>query len=235
MKPNCTNPVWVGRAKCTVCEVRNFVLFSGLSPHELDTVLQPIDNLHVPQHAVLYAEDTAAPSVYTLRSGLIKLKVDLPNGGHRTVRLLRAGDVAGMEALVGEKYHHTAIALQDADVCRIPREVVMRLDQTNQSVHQALLQRWQHSVDQADHFIVALSTGSAEARMARLLITLGCTTGSRSETAMPSREDMGALLGITTETASRVIAEFRRRGLIHIEKGDCVDYDQAGLTRLAGG
>ena len=175
MEPNCTNPEWIGRAKCAVCDVRNFVLFSGLSMHELDTVLQPIDNLHVPQHAVLYEQGAAAPSVFTLRHGLIKLKVDLPNGGQRIVRLLRPGDVAGMETLVGERYHHTAIALQDADVCRIPREVVLQLDKTNPSVHQALQQRWQRSIDQADHFIVALSTGPAEARMARLLITLGCT------------------------------------------------------------
>jgi CRP-like cAMP-binding protein len=147
MRPNCTNPQWVGRAKCAVCEVRNFVLFSGLSTQELDSILQPVDNLHVPQHAVLYEEGTAAPSVYTLRSGCLKLKVDLPNGGQRIVRLLRPGDVAGMETLVGERYHHTAIALQDTDVCRIPREVVKQLDQTNPGVHQALLQRWQKSVD----------------------------------------------------------------------------------------
>jgi CRP-like cAMP-binding protein len=234
MKTNCTNPEWIGRAKCAVCEVRNFVLFSGLATNELDAILQRIDNLHVPQNAVLYEQDAAAPSVYTLRSGLIKLKVDLPNGGQRIVRLLRPGDVAGMETLVGERYHHTAIALQDSDVCRIPREVVMRLDQTNSSVHQALLQRWQHSVDQADHFIVALSTGPAEARMARLLITLGCT-GTQPEALMPSREDMGALLGITTETASRIMADFRRRGLIHIEKSGCVDYNHAELTRLSNG
>lgn len=234
MKTNCTNPQWIGRAKCTVCDVRNFVLFSGLSLGELDTILQPIDNLHVPQNAVLYEQGAAAPYVYTLRHGLIKLKVDLPNGGQRIVRLLRPGDVAGMETLVGERYHHTAIALHDADVCRISREVVLQLDKTNPSVHQALQQRWQRSVDQADHFIVALSTGPAEARMARLLITLGCDS-TLSETLLPSREDMGALLGITTETASRIMAEFRRRGLIHIEKGGCIDYDYNGLTQLAQG
>jgi CRP/FNR family transcriptional regulator, anaerobic regulatory protein len=233
-KPNCTDPLWIGRAKCAACEVRNFVLFSGLSTHELDAILQPIDNLHAPQHAVLYEEGAAAPSLYTVRSGFIKLKVDLPNGGQRIVRLLRPGDVAGMEALVDERYHHTAIALQDADVCRIPREVVTRLDQTNPAVHQSLLQRWQRSVDQADHVITALSTGSAEARMARLLIMLGCDEAG-SELVIPGREDMGALLGITTETASRVIAEFKRRGLIHIEKGDCIDYDAVGLARLAQG
>jgi CRP-like cAMP-binding protein len=230
-KSNCTNAEWVGRAKCAVCEVRNAVLFSDLSTRELDAILQPIDNLHVPQHATLYEKDEAAPSVYTVRSGLIKLKIDLPNGCQRIVRLLRPGDVAGIEALVDERYHHTAIALQDADVCRIPRGVVLRLDATNPSVHRALMERWQRLLDQADHFVVALSTGPAEARMARLLITLGCTP-DRPE-AMPSREDMGALLGITTETASRVMAEFKRRGLVHTDKGSDVVCDHAGLVQLA--
>ena len=233
MKPNCTNVEWHGRAKCAVCEVRNYVLFSGLSAHELDAILQPIDNLHVPQHAVLYEKDAAAPYVYTVRSGLLKLKVDLPNGCQRIVRLVRPGDVAGLETLLGEPYHHTAIALRDADVCRIPREVVIKLDQTHPSVHQALQQRWQRSIDQADHFIVALSTGPAEARMARLLITLGCT-GDQPET-LPSREDMGALVGITTETASRIMADFKRRGLVHTDKGTDVVCDQIGLTRLTHG
>jgi len=234
MTTNCTNVEWIGRAKCAVCEVRNFVLFSGLSNRELDAILQPIDNLHVPQHAVLYDQADEAPNLYTVRSGLIKLRVGLHNGGQRIVRLLRQGDVAGMETLVGEPYHHSAVALLDTDVCRIPREVVLLLDKTSPSVHKALLQRWQHLIDQADHFIVALSTGPAEARMARLLLTLGCHS-PHPENLLPSREDMGALLGLTTETASRVIAEFKRRGLIQVEKRDCVAYDHAGLTQLAEG
>ena len=233
MKPNCTNIEWHGRAKCAACEIRNSVLFSGLTSHELDAILQPIDNLHVPQSTVLYEQLAAAPYVYTVRSGMLKLRVDLPNGGQRIVRLVQPGDVAGMETLVGERYHHTAIALRDADVCRIPREVVIKLDQTSPAVHQALLQRWQRSVDQAEHCIVSLSTGTAEARMARLLIMLGCS-GNQPET-MPSREDMGALLGITTETASRIMAEFKRRGLVHTDRGSDVVCDHAGLAQLAHG
>jgi len=38
----------VGRAKCSVCEVRSIVLFAGLNIDELDRILQPIDNLHAP-------------------------------------------------------------------------------------------------------------------------------------------------------------------------------------------
>ena len=50
---------------------------------------------------------------------------------------------------------------------------------------------------------------------------------------MPGREDMGALLGITTETASRVMAEFRRRGLIQRDKSNELVCDHTALTQLA--
>lgn len=233
MKANCTNPQWIGRSKCSVCHVRNFLLFAGLSEHELDEILLPIDNLHAPAGVVLYAQDAPATNLFTVRSGLVKLQIDLPNGSHRIVRVLRPGDILGLEALTGDTYRHSAVVLQEADLCRIPRAVVTRLDKTSPQVHQALLERWQRSVDQADHFIVALSTGPAEARMARLLIMLGCTA-AQPET-IPSREDMGALLGITTETASRIIAEFKRRGLIHSDRGGEVVCDSSGLNKLANG
>lgn len=232
MKPNCTNPQWLGRARCAACDVRNFVLFAGLPESQLDAILKPIDNLHAKQGTVLYEENAAAPFVFTVRRGVIKLRVDLPNGSQRIVRLLRAGDIVGMEALVGPTYHHTASVLQDADLCRIPREVVTRLDQISPDVHQALLQRWQRSIDQADHFITALSTGSAEGRMARLLIMLGCGSG-RAECVMPGREDMGALLGITTETASRIVADFKRRGLVLVGDRFHVECNPDELQRLA--
>ncbi len=234
MKPNCTNLEWAGRARCSVCDVRNFVLFAGLSANTLDSLLLPIDNLRAPEHHTLYGQGEAAMHVYTIRAGLIKLKVDLPNGGQRIVRLLGPGDLVGMEALVGDPYHHSAIVMQDADLCRIPLGVVRKLDQTSPEVHRTLQQRWQRSVDQADLFITSLSTGSAESRMARLLMMLlkGQTT-MHAEFVLPSREDMGALLGITTETASRIMAEFKRRGLVQMDRSVYMGCDQDKLAALA--
>jgi DNA-binding MarR family transcriptional regulator len=48
-----------------------------------------------------------------------------------------------------------------------------------------------------------------------------------------TREDMGAVLGITTETASRTIAEFRRKGLIELLEEHRFRCDTAALTRIA--
>jgi len=46
-------------------------------------------------------------------------------------------------------------------------------------------------------------------------------TDGRGLCELFNREDIGAMLGITTETASRVIAEFKRNGTLeHIGPGE---------------
>ncbi len=54
---------------------------------------------------------------------------------------------------------------------------------------------------------------SAKQRVARLLLRL-VRDDNNSECLLFSREDMGAMLGITTETASRAIAGFKRKSLL---------------------
>ena len=73
--------------------------------------------------------------------------------------------------------------------------------------------RWQRALSEADAWLTELSTGSARQRIARLLLRLVRNRQS-SECELFSREDMGAMLGITTETTSRTIAEFKRQSLL---------------------
>jgi CRP-like cAMP-binding protein len=73
--------------------------------------------------------------------------------------------------------------------------------------------RWQRALSEADAWLTELSTGSARQRVARLLLRL-VRDRETSECQLFSREDMGAMLGVTTETASRTIAEFKRQSLL---------------------
>jgi CRP/FNR family transcriptional regulator, anaerobic regulatory protein len=73
--------------------------------------------------------------------------------------------------------------------------------------------RWQRALSEADAWLTELSTGSARQRVARLLLRLVRDRES-SECELFSREDMGAMLGVTTETTSRTIAEFKRQSLL---------------------
>ncbi|HEU0283051.1 MAG TPA: Crp/Fnr family transcriptional regulator [Gallionella sp.] len=222
-----------GESNCVNCAIRKTVLFAGLEISDCESIHRPIDDLVLPPQSVLYRAGDPAQAVFTIRSGLLKLVQYLPDGRQRIVRLLRGTDVTGLEALLGQPYQHDAVVLQQADVCRIPLEVIQRLDSENPKLRKELMVRWQRALDEADAWLTQLSTGSARARMARLLLRL---VSGRDDTCCElfGREDMGAMLGITTETASRIIAEFKRSGALRETPNSCaLKCDVSALNLIA--
>lgn len=212
-RPKVLNKVVEGRANCAQCPIRSRTLFACLPDSALDQIRIAIDNVSYPAHATLFKAGTKDNAVFSIRQGKIKLVRQLANGTLRTVRLLRQGDTLGLEALQNLPYRHSAIAVTEARICRIPMAVIHTLKQQHPELEQQLIMHMQQQLDTADQFITEFSTGSAEARVARLLLFLESTsTGVYCE--LLGREEMASILGITTETASRIMADFRRRGLV---------------------
>lgn len=230
----CTDPAWEGRADCRHCPIRSQVLFAEVPDERIDQVLVPIDNLRYAPKAVIYAVNDPGRSIYTLRRGAVKLLQTLADGTPRVVRVLTPGDVLGLEALLDRPYAHTAVALHGLDICRIPIEVVHKLNAGTSPLHTELMRRWQRNLDQADAFITQLSTGTSQTRMARLLLLLD-GHGDVLQGMPLNREDMGQILGISTETASRIIAEFKRQGMVREDSGVLHYTDIAALRRIAAG
>ena len=204
---------WKGLASCHGCGVRDLALFADLTRDDFDLIHLPIDVLLFPAGAPLYHLGDDPTALFTVRSGLVKLVRYLPAGSQRIVRLLRRGDTAGLEVVLGQAYTHTAIAVHPVLACRIPQGVIQRLSNETPRLHQQLMRRWQEAVDRADAFLAELGTGGARARVARLFLTLA-GEGGGDECDFFAREDVGAMLGITTETASRMVAELKRQGVV---------------------
>ncbi|SCA54818.1 Transcriptional regulator, Crp/Fnr family [Candidatus Terasakiella magnetica] len=201
---------WTGISSCESCGIRHLALFADLEHDDFELIHKPIMEVNKSTGESLYGEGDDATHLYTVRSGVIKLTHYLPDGGQRIVRLLRTGDVAGLEALVNPTYEHYATVLRDAELCQIPRDVVERLNKETPRIHSQLLARWHTAVQQADEWLTELSTGSSKSRVARLVI--GLSDKGDNSCHLFSREDLGAILGVTTETTSRIIAEFKRDG-----------------------
>jgi len=223
---------WDGQADCRVCALRESVLFAGLKEGDFEHIHQPIDQYTLPVGAVLYRTGDTGQRMYTIRTGVLKLVQYLPDGSQRIVRLIRATDVTGLESLLNKPYQHDAIVLQETEVCSLPIKVVDNLSQENPTLHRELLNRWQRALNEADAWLTELSTGSAKQRVARLLLRLVRDMES-SECELFAREDMGAMLGITTETTSRTIAEFKRRSLLVESRSNHFLLDVPNLQRIA--
>jgi len=203
---------WTGEADCRSCKLRDSVLFAGLEESDFERIHDPISQIILNPGEILYRSGEKGARLYTLRSGLIKLVRYLPDGTQRIVRLVRPSDVIGLETLLDQPYEHEALAMQSCEICCLPVQVVRELSQQNPALHHELLNRWQRALSDADAWLTELSTGSARHRVARLILRLSDEGPGQPECRLFPREDLGAMLGITTETASRTIAEFKRNG-----------------------
>jgi CRP-like cAMP-binding protein len=223
---------WSGEADCRNCALRTSALFAGLTEKDFDLIHDPIDQFDLKPGTTLYKTGDVGDYMYTVRSGSIKLIQYLPDGSQRIVRIVRGADVLVLEALLDNAYHHDAVALQRSEVCRFPTRVVGNLSRESPKLHRELMARWQRALNEADAWLTELSTGSARQRVARLLLRLVRDRES-SECELFSREDMGAMLGITTETASRTIAGFKRESLLVETRPNNFLLDIPNLRRIA--
>ncbi len=215
MNPTVIHHAWHNAEKCTQCPIRHLVLFADLQQDDFKQLHIPIQDIKLMAGENLYQENEIAQNIYTIRSGLVKLVRYLPNGSYRIVRILRQGDLAGIEALSHSAYLHHAVALQPAFICRIPLENIEQINLNSPHLYKQLTARWHKVQSDADIWLTQLTIGNAKKRMANLLIYLSDLSESHYF-FLPNREDIGAILAITAETASRIIAEFKRLGHLQI-------------------
>ncbi len=213
MIPIKTDSAWRGTSDCRTCGIREMVLFADLGEHDFAKIHSPIDDLEFERGAALYDEGSPAEGIYTLRSGMVKLVRSTPDGRQRIVRVLRSGDVIGLEALATARYDSEAIALTAVAVCRIPLDVIRKLSVNSVRLHSQLMRKWQQALRDADDWLANLNFGTARQRVGNLVLKMRSPRDSEISMLF-SREDMGAMLDLKFETVSRELSRLAREGVI---------------------
>lgn len=213
MIPIKTDSAWRGTADCRNCGIRDMVLFADLTEDDFSLIHAPIDDLEFSAGDSLQRMGDSALSLMTLRAGVVKLVRNTADGRQRIVRVLRPGDVIGLEALFSSTYESDAVALTGVKVCRLPTEVIQRLNRETPRLHQRLMGKWHQSLKEADDWLAELNFGNARQRVGSLVIKMRSSTDANTVTLF-SREDMGAMLDLKLETVSRTLNAFVREGLL---------------------
>ena len=204
---------WQGTSDCRHCTIRDMVLFADLNEEDFSLIHSPIDDLEFKAKSALYGEGSPARGVFTLRSGMLKLTRAMGNGTARVVRVLRPGDVAGLEALASAQYDSDAVALTDVSVCRIPLEVIHTLGRQSPRLHQRLMEKWHGALKGADDWLADLNSGTARQRVSEFILKMRADAQSDHVTLF-AREDMGAMLNLSMETVSRMVSTMVQTGVL---------------------
>jgi CRP-like cAMP-binding protein len=163
--------------------------------------------------------------------GIVRFERSTEHGDRRIVRLAGRGDLIGQEALLQRPYADEAVACTPVQLCRLPRHLVEELAAPPGGLPLELMQRWQSALDAAEAWVADLSTGPARRRVLRLLERLAGLAEPGQPVWLPRREEIGAMLDITVETASRMISQLRREQVLELAGPRGARVDRVALAR----
>lgn len=165
---------------------------------------------------VIYHGGEESHLLFIVRHGMLKLVNHLPNGRSRIVRLHKRGSLIGLDGLMDENHEHTAIAVDEVELYKIPHQLFHQWKADEPHLYTRLLEHWRDYLNYADTWITEFSTGNVKGRVARLLRFLArfeSETGPQVVQLL-STDEMADILGVTAESVSRVVAELKRESVL---------------------
>ena len=233
----CVDITREGIADCQHCAIRKYDLLADVDVAKYEQLLKRVVQFCYAKKTVVFVENSPAQAMFVVRKGLLKLEETLSDGSTRIVRVIKRGGVAGLETFLdnGQRFDQTAIALQETEICRIPYEVVESLLNTEPEFYKAVLKEWHDQIEATNRVIVEFSTGSLKQRLACVLLMLieEANHNSQIEIEMLHIDDIAALTGVTRESVSRILSEFKRQEVLIKSGPGKMRFDEKSLREIA--
>ncbi|TYB77258.1 Crp/Fnr family transcriptional regulator [Bizionia myxarmorum] len=185
---------------------------------------------------VIFDEGESLHGVYCVRSGVCKLTKLSANGKDHTVKLLGKGELLGQRSVISdERTNLSAIALNDIELCFVPKEQIMTPLHQNHNFSFDVLQQLAKDLRNAEDDLITMAQKSVKQRMAETLLYIQRVFGmdeSGSLNVILSREDYASIVGTATESAIRILSQFKKEGLIGTSGKHITIKDLEGLRRV---
>ncbi len=205
-------------SKCENCIIRQFNSLRAMNTEELKKVSDSKITKTIKKGEVIFEEGEKLNGVYCIREGVSKLSKLSANGKDQIVKLVSKGEVLGQRSvIVAEAANLGAVAVNEMTVCFIPKETIVNTLHQNPNFTVEVLRHMAHDLKQADDVIVNMSQKTVHQRVAEVFLYLKTNFGEDKDgfiALILSREDIANLVGTATESAIRVISEFKKKGLL---------------------
>lgn len=210
-----------------------------MSKEELKTVSDSKTTKTIKKGQSLFEEGDKLNGVYCVRNGVSKLSKLSANGKDQIVKLATKGEVLGQRSVIAEESTNlSAVAVSDMEVCFIPKESITHTLQRNPDFTLEVLRHMAHDLKEADDVIVNISQKTVKQRVAEAFLYLRNNFGEDKDGFLAltlSREDISNVVGTATESAIRIISEFKKKGLIRTSGKKIGIKDERKLIEMVEG
>ena len=225
--------------KCEQCIVRQLNSLKSLNKEELVRISACKTSKVVKKGEVIFDEGDHLNGVFCISDGICKVSKMSSNGRDQIIHLVQKGDILGERSLVTDEVANLkATAINDMEVCFIPREEIIKDLEKNPEFSMNVLKDLASSLKSADNVIVDMAQKTVKQRLAEMLINLEDKFGHDVENVLNihlSREDIANIIGTATESAIRLLSEFKKEGVIKLKGKNISLVDLSKLKKIAQG
>ena len=190
---------------------------------------QPV--VHKGPGELIYLQDSRADCFYYIVSGTAKCFISSPEGEERILTLPHAGELMGEAAFFdGQPRVSSAMAVTKCRLVAVDRRRLEQVFAAHPDLAIALLEDLARRVRLLSGHVDG-DFLSADRRIARHLLTL---LPWPADTVRCTHEEIGASVGVSRVTVSRVLGEFDRQGWVSTGYKSLRLLDRAALERYLG-
>lgn len=165
----------------------------------------------------LYQQGNTARNLYYLHSGTVKTYQEHPDGKELTTSIIEPGNFFGFIPLLMQEAHHTSSStLSEAEISVIPADQFEHL-MANADFRLRILKLLSGNIKEKEQEMLELAYGTVRKRVADGLIRIWEKSGE-PEFLTLSRDEIANVIGVATETLIRTLSEFKKEGLLEVER-----------------
>jgi len=168
----------------------------------------------------IFMEGVQPLFLYFISKGEVKTYKSNNDGKELMTGIHYAGEFIGFLPLLENKPNNeTAVVLKEAEIFLIPQQDFQTMIYTNKEIARKFISMLSSNLYKSDNLLIEIAYHSVRQRVATALIKLNKQNGMNSLASSlitVARKDIASMVGTSTESLNRALADFKEEGLIEI-------------------
>ena len=223
-----------------LAELNQIPLLQILNAQDRQKVLGEMIETRYGKGEYIFREGDPTEYFHIVKEGSVKCVKSSLDGKECTLKVLMPGDLfcCDASAFDGASHPGTAQPMGDVSVLRMKKEAYFKMLRANPDAAMEVIRYLGNRLNEAQEKAKVLALDRADQRLASLLVNLAERSGVQEPngiriTVRLTRQDMANMVGVSTETAIRIMARFKKDRLVSGTASRLVVCDLPRLKILA--
>lgn len=214
----------------------NLFLNEARGIKELENLSQNRSIIRYKKKDVLFHEGDTPQFLFFLVRGQVKTHKAHEEDKEYVTSLYKQGDFFGYVSLLqNSDYTQSAVALEDCEICKIPKNDFTALLYKNRDVANKFIKMLSCNIAEREKRLLSLAYDTVRKRVADALLSLKNSSSAPAEgppKIRMNREDLASMVGTATETVIRSLSDLKAEKLIEMDGRDILILDEKKLERI---